>query len=53
MIIYMIWEMHHGIEPRLKTAYLNRKSAYRKVEQWNKWEDEHEYFIKEFEVRED
>ena len=52
-IIYMIYEMHNGVEPRLRTAYFNRKSAYKKVEEWNNREknERHEYYIKEFEVR--
>lgn len=49
----MIYEMHNGVEPRLRTAYFNRKSAYKKVEEWNNREknERHEYYIKEFEVR--
>ena len=52
--IYHIFELHNGIEPRLKTAYLNKRKAQRKVDEWNNREikenSEHRYYIKEFEV---
>ena len=49
-LIYLIYELHNGVEPRLRTGYLNRKSAYRKVEEWNNREDIHSYYVKEFEI---
>ena len=54
MIIYLIWELHNGVEPRLRTAYTNKKTAYKKVDEWNNREKEerHKYYIKELEVRE-
>lgn len=48
--IFLIYELHNGVEPRLRTGYLNRKSAYRKVEEWNSREDIHSYYVREFEV---
>lgn len=55
-IVYLIYELHNGVRPRLRTGYLDKKSAYRKVEEWNnrekKWESEHRYYVKEFEVYE-
>ncbi len=56
MIVYLIYELHNGVEPRLRTGYANRRTAYKKVEEWNnrekKEESKHRYYIKEFEVRE-
>ena len=53
-IIYLIYELHNGVEPRLRTAYFNKRKASRKVEEWNNREikenSEHRYYIKEFEV---
>ena len=57
MIIYLIWERHNGVEPRLRTAYFKKRTAYRKVEEWNNREkkenSKHRYYIREFEVKED
>ena len=50
VVIYLIYELHNGVEPRLRTGYLNRKSAYKKVEEWNNREDIHKYHVREFEV---
>ena len=54
MIIYLIYELNNGVEPRLRTGYANRRTAYKKVEELNNREKEevHSYYIKEFEVRE-
>lgn len=56
MIIYLIWERHNGVERRLRTAYVNKRKAYRKVEEWNNREKKedcgHWYYVREFEVRE-
>ena len=53
-IIYLVWELHNGVEPRLRTAYFNKRKANRKVEEWNNREMKensgHKYYIKEFEV---
>lgn len=53
-IIYLIYELHHGVEPRLRTGYFNRRLACRKVDEWNNREEkegsEHKYYIREFEV---
>ena len=53
-LIYLIYELHNGVEPRLRTGYMNKRDAYRKVEEWNnretKWESEHRYYVKELEV---
>ena len=52
--IYLIFELHNGVEPRLRTGYCNRKSAHKKVEEWNNreknWNSPHRYNIREFEV---
>ena len=50
--IYLIWELHNGVEPRLRTGYISKKSAYRTVEIWNNREkdEKHSYYVKEFEV---
>lgn len=57
MIIYLIWERHNGVQPRLRTGYLNKRTAHRKVEEWNNREkkenSEHRYYVREFEIRED
>lgn len=34
-IIYLIWELHNGVEPRLRTGYFDKKKAYQTIEQWN------------------
>lgn len=53
-LIYLIYELHNGIEPRLRTGYMNKKNAYHKVEEWNNREkkenSKHRYYVKEFEV---
>lgn len=55
-VIYLIYELHNGVEPRLKRGYMNKKSAYKIVEHWNnrekKWETEHRYYVKELEIYE-
>ena len=48
--IFLIYELHNGVEPRLLTGYLNRKSAYKKADEWNNREDIHSYYVREFEV---
>lgn len=48
--IYLIWEKHHGVERRLKTAYFSKTDAYRKMNEWNNRIKEHTYYIKELEV---
>lgn len=52
--IFLIYELHNGVKPRLRTAYFNKRKASRKVEEWNnrerKEDSEHRYYIKEFEV---
>jgi len=35
LIVYLIYELHNGVEPRLRTGYANRRTAYKKVEEWN------------------
>jgi len=50
LIVYLIYELHNGVEPRLRTGYVNRRTAYKKVEEWNNREKVHNYYIKEFEV---
>ena len=52
IMIYLIWELHNGVEPRLRTGYLDKKTAYRKVEEWNNREKDeiHEYYVREFEI---
>jgi hypothetical protein len=52
LIVYLIYELYNGVEPRLRTRYVNRRNAYKKVEEWNNREKEkvHSYYIKEFEV---
>lgn len=54
MIIYLVYELHNGFEPRLRRGYLNRKTAYKNVEERNNREkkegSKHRYYIKEFEV---
>lgn len=52
MIVYLIYELHNGVEPRLKTGYINKKTAHKKIEEWNNRENEHKYYIKDFEVHE-
>lgn len=41
--------------PRLRTGYMNKKSAYKKVEEWNNREKDepHSYYIREFDVIKD
>lgn len=52
--IFLIYELHNGVEPRLRTAYFNKRKASRKVGEWNnrerKEDSKHRYYIKEFEV---
>lgn len=52
--IFLIWEKHNGVEQRLKTGYIDKKSAYRKVEEWNNREkkegSKHKYYVREFEI---
>ena len=52
--VYLIWELHNGVRPRLRTGYFNKSKAYRKLEEWNnrekKWGSEHSYYIIEFEL---
>lgn len=54
MIIYLIYRLHYGVRPKLVTGYVNKRKAYKKVEEWNnrekKEDSEHEYYIVEFEV---
>lgn len=51
MIVYLIWELHNGVERRLKTGYVDKKLAYKKVGLWNKWyKGVHEYYVREFEI---
>lgn len=56
MIIYHIFELHNGVEPRLRYGYTNRRSAYKKVVELNNREKKNgsnsKYYIKEFEVYE-
>lgn len=57
MIIYHIFELHNGVEPRLRMAYTNKKSANKKVVELNNREkrngSDSKYYLKEFEVYED
>ena len=48
--IYLIWEKHNGVEPRLKTAYFSKSDVYRKMNEWNNRIKEHIYYVKELEV---
>lgn len=50
MIIYLIYEMHNGVEPRLRTGYTNKRKALKKLEEWSNRVSEHIYYMKEFEV---
>ena len=51
MTVYLIYELHNGVEPRLRTGNVNKRTAYKKVEEWNNREKKvHSYYIKEFEV---
>lgn len=54
MIIYLIYELHNGVKPRLRTGYTNKRKALKKVEEWNnrelKEDSDHRYYMKEFEV---
>ena len=52
MIAYAILEYEDGIERRIKTMYLNKESAYRKVDLLNKKQNDYEYKIKEIEINE-
>lgn len=53
-IIYLVWERHNGVDPRLRRAYFNKKSAYKSVEMANNREkkegSKHRYYVREFEV---
>lgn len=52
IVTYQIWELHNKVEPRLVTAYFNKKAAYKRMKELQAWDgDEHDYYIKEFEVR--
>ena len=55
-IIYLIWELHNGVEPRLRSGYMDKKSAYKTVDVWNnrekKWDSKHRYYVREFEIYE-
>lgn len=57
MIIYHIFELHNGVEPRLRMAYMNKKIAHKKVKELNNREkrngSDSKYYMKEFEVYED
>lgn len=57
MIIYHIFELHNGVEPRLRMAYISKKSANKKVVELNNREkrngSDSKYYMKEFEVYED
>lgn len=57
MIIYHIFELHNGVESRLRMAYTNKKSANKKVIELNNREkrngSDSKYYLKEFEVYED
>ena len=57
MIIYHIFELHNGVEPRLRMVYTNKKSANKKVVELNNREkrngSDSKYYMKEFEVYED
>ena len=52
--IYLIWELHNGVTPRLRDGFLNKKSAYKSVEIRNNREkkegSKHRYYVREFEV---
>ena len=56
MIIYHIFELHNGVESRLRMAYTTKKSANKKVVELNNREkgnsSDSKYYIKEFEVYE-
>lgn len=55
-VIYLIWELHNGVRPRLRSGHMDKKSAYKTVEVWNnrekKWDSKHRYYVKEFEIYE-
>ena len=57
MFIYHVFELHNGVEPRLRKGYLNRKTAYKMVEESNNREkkegSKHRYYVKKFEVCEE
>ena len=48
--IYLIYELHNGVEPRLRYGYMRRKPAYQKVEELNNRENSLNYYVKEFKV---
>ena len=51
--IYIIWELHNKVEPRLLTAYFSKEKAEMRVNQLKEREgDVHDWYIKPFEVRE-
>ena len=54
-IVYLIWELHNGVKPKLRDGYLNRKSAYKSVEERNNREkregSKHRYYVREFELK--
>lgn len=56
-VIYLIWELHNGVSPRLRDGYFDKKSAYKSVEMRNNREkkenSKHRYYVKEFEIKGD
>ena len=54
LIVYLIYRLHYGVKPKLITGYVNKRMAYRKMDEWNnrekKWDGNHSYYIKEFEI---
>ena len=49
--VYLIVELHNGVEPRLRSGYLKKKEAYRNVQiRNNKEEGKHKYYVREFRV---
>lgn len=52
MIAYIIVEYKDGIKERIKTTYLNKESAYRKIDFLNKKQNIFEYKIMEIEINE-
>lgn len=52
MIAYAILEYKDGIKKRIRTMYLNKESAYRKIDLLNEKQNVYEYKIKEIEINE-
>ena len=50
MIIYVLWELHNGVEPRIKTAYTSKRKALKKLGEWSNRPSEHNYYMRELEV---